>query len=452
VATTSGPPTVVSGLSVMPSVRTSTADVPTASSTGTIVSRPRTRSRYSRHHERRHQQQRHDRELGTVGRDVLEQADAHDREATGGGRRHRRQQRCVARFGDRGLDPVEHDRTLLERRRAHLEQHLRGVAVVGDQQLLQRRRRDPVRLQHVEPGGRQRRRSGTSASQPTVVARLDASASSTLSPSERSTRSNTNAPIWSVKTPLSGALDGLDEHAEGRGEPGLVLERAGVADRRTRRFGPVDRVALDLRPPSSDSPSTGIATATATSGTPSLVAGCRACRPWPPPSRARAAVVLGERRSRAPIIGGGHDDAGDEERDDADRQQHAEVLHHRHLRDLDREERDHRGDGRHQQRRAEVVHRLAERVGIAVDRALLLDAVLHLDRELDAEADEDRQAGDGDERQHGAGEAERTEPPHDADDHAGERQQPPPHLERDDRMTTITPTAMPPSVSMPPCR
>ena len=36
----------------------------------------------------------------------------------------------------------------------------------------------------------------------------------------------------------------------------------------------------------------------------------------------------------------------------------------------------------------------------------VLDTVLHLDGELDAEADEDRQTGDGDQRQLGAGEAE----------------------------------------------
>src|SRR6185295_11023695 len=47
---------------------------------------------------------------------------------------------------------------------------------------------------------------GTSASQPTVVARLEAPASSRLSFVERSTRSKTNAPIWSVNTPLVGAL------------------------------------------------------------------------------------------------------------------------------------------------------------------------------------------------------------------------------------------------------
>ena len=43
--------------------------------------------------------------------------------------------------------------------------------------------------------------SGTSASQPTVVARLDASASSGLAAIWPSTRSIWNAPIWSVNTP-----------------------------------------------------------------------------------------------------------------------------------------------------------------------------------------------------------------------------------------------------------
>src|SRR3954466_5051766 len=47
---------------------------------------------------------------------------------------------------------------------------------------------------------------GTSASQPTVEAKLDAPTSSGFCSIELSTRSNTNAPIWSVKTLLAGAL------------------------------------------------------------------------------------------------------------------------------------------------------------------------------------------------------------------------------------------------------
>eukprot|EP01041_Mallomonas_annulata_P030563 gene30563-biopygen23040 len=51
---------------------------------------------------------------------------------------------------------------------------------------------------------------------------------------------------------------------------------------------------------------------------------------------------------------------GDEEGDDADRQQHAEVAHHRHLRDPHRQEGDHRRDRGGQQRAAEVRHGLGE--------------------------------------------------------------------------------------------
>ena len=90
---------------------------------------------------------------------------------------------------------VEHGRPLFERGRADLEQDLRGVAVVGDQQRLQRGWSDLVGLQHVEAGRGKGSGSGTSASQPTVVARLDAPASSLLSAEACPTRSNTNAPI-----------------------------------------------------------------------------------------------------------------------------------------------------------------------------------------------------------------------------------------------------------------
>ena len=66
-------------------------------------------------------------------------------------------------------------------------------------------------------------------------------------------------------------------------------------------------------------------------------------------------------------------------------------------------------------------------------RALLLDPVLDLDRELDAEADEDRQAGDRHQRQLGAGESECTEAPDDADHHPDERQETPSDLESNEQ-------------------
>ena len=47
------------------------------------------------------------------------------------------QRRAVTRIGDRRIDVVEHDGALLKRGWADLEQHLGGVAAVGDQQLLQ---------------------------------------------------------------------------------------------------------------------------------------------------------------------------------------------------------------------------------------------------------------------------------------------------------------------------
>ena len=55
------------------------------------------------------------------------------------------------------------------------------------------------------------------------------------------------------------------------------------------------------------------------------------------------------------------------------------------------------GDRGGDQRRREVGHRLADRVAVVVEHHLLLDPVVDLDREVDAEPDQDRQPGDRDE-------------------------------------------------------
>ena len=144
----------------------------------------------AQHHEGPHQQQGHDGEFGAVGGDVLEQAHAHDREPTGGGTGVLGQRGTRPRIGDGALHVVEHHRALLQRRRAHLEQHLRGIALVRHHQPLQ-----AVASSMSRPSGGSAVVSGTSMSQPTVVARLDACASSLFCASWLLTRSSWNAPI-----------------------------------------------------------------------------------------------------------------------------------------------------------------------------------------------------------------------------------------------------------------
>ena len=62
---------------------------------------------------------------------------------------------------------------------------------------------------------------------------------------------------------------------------------------------------------------------------------------------------------------------------------------------------------------------------------LLLDAGVHLDRVVDADAEQDGQAGDGDDRQRDAEVAGQAEGPDDADEDHGQRQQAPPDVEED---------------------
>ena len=69
--------------------------------------------------------------------------------------------------------------------------------------------------------------------------------------------------------------------------------------------------------------------------------------------------------------------------------------------------------------------------GVAVDDHLLLDARVHLDRVVDADAEHHGQAGDGDDRQGDAEVAGEAERPDDADERSiAERQQPPAHVEQ----------------------
>ena len=139
-----------------------------------------------------------------------------------------------------------------------------------------------------------------------------------------------------------------------------------------------------------------------------------------PAERALAEVAgpwSGDLYSRMPRIASGTMIEHRQIDGDADREQQAEVADHRHLGEAQRGEGEDRVERHDEQRGTEVARRLLDRVLGAVDDHLLLDARVHLDRVVDADAEHHRQAGDGDERQRDAEIAGEAERPDDADEH-----------------------------------
>ena len=112
---------------------------------------------------------------------------------------------------------------------------------------------------------------------------------------------------------------------------------------------------------------------------------------------------------------------------DADREQQPEVADHRDLGEAQRGEREDRVERHDEQRRPEVARGLLDRVLGAVEDGLLLDARVHLDRVVDADAEHHGQAGDRDDRERDAEVAREAERPDHADEDHEQRQQPPPH-------------------------
>ena len=78
----------------------------------------------------------------------------------------------------------------------------------------------------------------------------------------------------------------------------------------------------------------------------------------------------------------------------------------------------------------EVARRLLDRVLAAVEDHLLLDARVHLDRVVDADAEHHRKTRDGDDRERDAEVAGEPERPDDADEDDEQREQPPAHVEQ----------------------
>ena len=101
---------------------------------------------------------------------------------------------------------------------------------------------------------------------------------------------------------------------------------------------------------------------------------------------------------------------------DADREQQPEVADHRDLGEPQRDEREDRVERHDEQRRPEVARGLLDRVFGAVEDRFLLDARVHLDRVVDADAEHHRQARDGDDRERDAEVAREPERPDDTDE------------------------------------
>src|SRR6266545_4730887 len=142
--------------------------------------------------------------------------------------------------------------------------------------------------------------------------------------------------------------------------------------------------------------------------------------------------LVGDLYSRMPSAASG-DDAAQADHRDADRQQQPELAEHRHLGEPQGSEGEDGVEGHHQQRRAQVSRRLLDRMRLAVDHHLFLDARVHLDRVVDPYPEHDGQAGDGDDRQRDAEVPGEAEGPDDPDEDHGKRQQAPSHVEEDEQ-------------------
>ncbi len=109
---------------------------------------------------------------------------------------------------------------------------------------------------------------------------------------------------------------------------------------------------------------------------------------------------------------------GHEDDDGANGEHWAEVANHRHVGEMKHQETDRSGDDGHGERGAKTDERAVDcRFGGARSVRLLFGAAVNLDGEVDAEADEDRQAGDRHHRQRNADEAHEAEGGDASDEH-----------------------------------
>ena len=143
---------------------------------------------------------------------------------------------------------------------------------------------------------------GTSINQPTVVARLEASASSGLAAMVVSIRSIWKAPIWSVNAPFS-----LVAASACTNTPRVDAKPASFSSARAFLMAVLDWLAQLIgslsifEPPSSTSPSTGMITAMATSGSTAQRGRLPSLLTVASTQLGLASLVVGDLRSRAPM-------------------------------------------------------------------------------------------------------------------------------------------------------
>ena len=143
---------------------------------------------------------------------------------------------------------------------------------------------------------------GTSISQPTVVARLEACASSGFAAIEASMRSIWKAPIWSVNAPFDSTPASAFTNT-----PSVVANPASFSKVRAFLIAALDWLAQligslsILDPVSSSRPSTGMITAIATNGSTARRGRLPNLSTVASTQLGFASLVVGRLRSRAPI-------------------------------------------------------------------------------------------------------------------------------------------------------
>ena len=226
---------------------------------------------------------------------------------------------------------------------------------------------------------------------------------------------------------------GLGEHPELAGAAHLLLDLSDVLDRAGLLVDPLDRVGLELevvldgQAPQED-------------GEAGHGEGDRGPRRERAEAHHEAAevalaeVLAGGRGAELSDAEGGQgqDDRRQADDGDADGQEQAELADHRDLGEAQGGEGEDGVEGDDQQGRAEAASGLLDGVVGSVEDDLLLHAGVHLDRVVDADAEQHGQAGDGDDRQRDAEVAGEAEGPDDAEEDHGHRQQAPADVEEDE--------------------
>ena len=223
----------------------------------------------------------------------------------------------------------------------------------------------------------------------------------------------------------------LHEDAERGAETRVLFELADVGNRLAALVDPLDRVGLDLRAPFGEDAADEQSECDDHEREAHL--GRQTTELHDELLDVRDRSFFGRLLEFAnPEHGGRHHDADDHEDHDTDGEQHTEVADHRDLRDAQRKEREDAGNGCCDQRRGDVGHRLRDRMVLVVKDDFFFDSVVDLDREVDAQPDQDRQTRDRHEREVDADQSQQRERPEHTDEDGEQREQAPADLEDDE--------------------